>query len=344
MKVLIVNNAAPFVWGGAEELAENLKINLQLSGHRAEILKIPFAWSPSSRIPDQVQLVRNLELSNVDKVIALKFPAYLIRHPEKTLWLLHQYRQAYDLFDAGHSDIPRNAWGDDLRTFIHNSDQLALSEMKKIYCNSEVTQARLRHYNHAQAEVLYPPVNDPTLFTGGPNRGYIFAGGRVNAAKRQGLLVRALAKTKTAKLVIAGPPDSEEDALILRTLVEDLGVSDRVSLDLRFLSRTEYADYVNNSAAVAYIPFDEDSLGYVSMEASLAAKPVITSTDSGGILRLVKDGVNGWVSEPDAGSLADTLEEALRAPVRAADLGVQGRTILGELDLTWAKVISKLLA
>ena len=28
MKVLIVNNMAPFIWGGAEELASHLKKNL----------------------------------------------------------------------------------------------------------------------------------------------------------------------------------------------------------------------------------------------------------------------------------------------------------------------------
>ena len=94
MKVLIVNNMAPFLWGGAEELADNLKKNLILSGHEAEILRIPFRWEPASGIPSQMAMVHNLELTNVDHVIALKFPAYLIRHPRKTLWLLHQYRQA----------------------------------------------------------------------------------------------------------------------------------------------------------------------------------------------------------------------------------------------------------
>jgi len=98
MKVLVVNNMAPFLWGGAEELAANLRKHLILAGHESEILRIPFQWEPSTKIPSQMLMARALELMNVDHVIALKFPAYLIQHPRKTLWLVHQYRQAYDLF------------------------------------------------------------------------------------------------------------------------------------------------------------------------------------------------------------------------------------------------------
>ena len=47
MKVLIVNNMAPFVWGGAEELAANQEKQLVLAGHEAEVLRIPFQWNPA---------------------------------------------------------------------------------------------------------------------------------------------------------------------------------------------------------------------------------------------------------------------------------------------------------
>lgn len=90
MKVLVVNNTAPFVWEGAEELATHLQESLIASGHEAEVLRIPFRWEPTSRIPSQMLMVRALEMYNVDRVIALKFPAYLIRHPHKTPRLLHQ--------------------------------------------------------------------------------------------------------------------------------------------------------------------------------------------------------------------------------------------------------------
>ena len=107
MKVLVVNNMAPFVRGGAEALAEHLVKHLEIAGHQAELLRVPFQWEPATRIPSQMLMARAFELWNVDHVIALKFPAYLIQHPSKTIWLVHQYRQAYDLYDAGHGKIGR---------------------------------------------------------------------------------------------------------------------------------------------------------------------------------------------------------------------------------------------
>jgi glycosyltransferase involved in cell wall biosynthesis len=344
MKVLIVNNMAPFVWGGAEELAVHLQKNLVIAGHEAEILRIPFQWEPASRIPSQMLMVRALELWNVDHVIALKFPAYLIRHPKKTLWLLHQYRQAYDLFDAGQTNLPPGAAGLELKTLIRQADQESFAESRHIFTISEVTRQRLLKYNGFDAEVLIPPVNDPELFPGGEPGDYIFAGGRVNGMKRQHLLLEALAQAdKRVKLVIAGPPDSPEDAACLRAALEKFGIADRVRLDLRFLPRDVYADYMNSAAAVAYLPYDEDSLGYVAMEAATAAKALITTADSGGILGLVKHGDTGWVADPSATGLARAMEAVFQNAGRTKMYGHSARALLKSMKINWPDTVEALL-
>jgi glycosyltransferase involved in cell wall biosynthesis len=344
MKVLIVNNMAPFIWGGAEELAVHLQKNLIIAGHEAEILRIPFQWEPASRIPSQMLMVRAFELWNVDHVIALKFPAYLIRHPKKTLWLLHQYRQAYDLFDAGQTNLPQGQAGNDLRLLIKNADNESFRESRNIFTNSEVTRQRLSKYNGFDAEVVLPPINDPELFIGGKTGDYIFAGGRVNGMKRQHLLLEALCKTsKNVKLVIAGPPDTPADGEKLKETVARLGLSNRVKLDLRFLPRETYADYVNGAAAVAYLPFDEDSLGYVTMEAATAGKALITTTDSGGVLGLVKPGETGWVAEPDPSSLADAMNEVWRDLARTKMYGMAAKELWLNFGINWPKTVETLL-
>jgi glycosyltransferase involved in cell wall biosynthesis len=344
MKVLIVNNMAPFVWGGAEELAVHLQKNLVIAGHEAEILRIPFQWEPASRIPSQMLMVRALELRNVDHVIALKFPAYLIRHPKKTLWLLHQYRQAYDLFDAGQTNLPPGAAGLELKTLIRQADQESFAESRHIFTISEVTRQRLLKYNGFDAEVLIPPVNDPELFPGGEPGDYIFAGGRVNGMKRQHLLLEALAQAdKRVKLVIAGPPDSPEDAACLRAALEKFGIADRVRLDLRFLPRDVYADYINSAAAVAYLPYDEDALSYVAMEAATAAKALITTADSGGILGLVKHGDTGWVADPSATGLARAMEAVFQNAGRTKRYGHSARALLKSMKINWPDTVEALL-
>lgn len=344
MKVLIVNNMAPFVWGGAEELAVHLKRNLIIAGHEAEILRIPFQWEPVEAIPSQMLMVRGFELWNVDHVIALKFPAYLIKHHKKTLWLLHQYRQAYDLFDAGQTNLPPGSKGQELRNLITNADNQAFSEFKNIFTNSEITKNRLLKYNNFNSEILLPPVNDSELFSGGEFGNYIFAGGRVNGMKRQHLLIEALAKANTnVKLIIGGPPDTQDDAIRLQNLVEQLNLHDRVRLDLRFLPREAYAKYINNAAAVAYLPFDEDSLGYVAMEAATAGKPLITTTDSGGILGLVKHLSTGWLADPQADSLTQAINSVFHDKSTSKAYGENAKKLWEGLNINWQKTIEKLL-
>lgn len=345
MKVLIVNNMAPFLWGGAEELAANLCKQLIAAGHQAEILRIPFQWEPATRIPSQMLMARAFEIWNVDHVIALKFPAYLVRHPRKTLWLLHQYRQAYDLLSAGHSNLPATPEGQAIREAIVTADNMCFSECRRIFTNSEVTRRRAAQYNDIQAEVLIPPVNDPELFRGEDSEGYIFAGGRINSAKRQHLLVEAMARApRHCRLIVAGPPDGPEDAALLSGLVERLDLSDRVTLDLRFLSRAEYARYVNRASAVAYLPFDEDSFDYVAMEAAIAGKPIISAVDSGGVLGLVKDGATGLVAEPNAGSLAEQIARVLADAALARRLGRAAREFLLAMKIDWPSTLEKLVA
>lgn len=344
MKVLIVNNMVPFVWGGAEELAVHLQKNLIAAGYRAETLRIPFQWDPAACIPSQMLMVRAFELYNVDRVIALKFPAYLIRHPHKTLWLLHQYRQAYDLYEAGYTNLLPQEGGEAIRGIIQKSDAEAFRECRRIFTNSKVTQERLFRYNRFDAPVLLPPLNDPELFAGGESAGYIFAGGRVCNMKRQYLLIQAMNFTPSqVKLVIAGPPDRPEDGLQLRQLVDSLGLADRVKLDLRFLPRLELAKYVNEALACAYLPYDEDSLGYVSMEAAAAGKALITTHDSGGVLGLARHRETGWVSAPNPEALADILTQAAANPELTRRVGLAARELWLSMEVNWQNTIERLL-
>ena len=66
------------------------------------------------------------------------------------------------------------------------------------------------------------------------------------------------------------------------------------------LSDQEMIDHLARCRAVVFPPFNED-YGFVTVEAFMCGKPVITCTDSGGPSELVRDGENGYVTDPDAG-------------------------------------------
>lgn len=302
------------------------------------------AGTPPERLIDEMLIARRIRLDHIDRVIALKFPAYLVPWHDKTLWLLHQYRQAYDLLDAGQSNIPVDAQGARIVGAIRAADNLAFSESRQIFTNAPTTGRRLLQYNGFSSTVLRPPLNDPELFTGGEADGYILATGRVNGAKRQHLLIQALKFAPGVRLVIAGPPDSAVDAEQLRELAASEGVQHRVILELRFLARNELAKLVNHSLAVAYLPFDEDSLGYCTMEAFQAAKPVITTKDAGGVLDIVRDDETGRVVEPEVEALASAMAALAGNPRYAARLGLAGRAAMDHEQLNWPSTIEKLLS
>jgi glycosyltransferase involved in cell wall biosynthesis len=344
VKVAVLTNRVPFVHGGAEELCEHLVRNLHRAGVDAEAFRLPFTWEPAERLVEEMLIARSLRLEGVDRVIALKFPAYLVPHPNKVVWLVHQYRQAYDLWDADASNIPRTARGRYLRRCIGTADRLAMCEARHVFTISPTVSRRLRHYNGVGSVVLPTPLNDPELFTGGVSHGYIFAGGRINAGKRQALLLDALCYAPGIRLVIAGPADSPSDAARLEERMRRHGLSDRVTMQTHFLPRRELAELVNHAQAVAYLPFDEDDAGYVTMEAFAAGKPVITASDSGGVLELVRHGQTGWVAQPTPPALAAALLEAAADPRRAAAMGENARQAWRALGLTWPATIARLLA
>jgi glycosyltransferase involved in cell wall biosynthesis len=342
MRILVLSNRVPFSHGGAEELAIHLARNLRLAGHDAEEMRIPFSWEPHERLIDEVAIGRSLRIANADLVIALKFPAYLAPHKNKTIWLLHQVRQVYDLFEAGDTLIPRTQRGDHIRAMIKAADEMAFAEAKSLFALPN-TANRLKKYHGISAEVLIPPLNDPELFQGGEPSRYLFAGGRVGAAKRQDLLIEALKFAPNVQLVIAGSPASPDAKEHLAAVAEKHGVSDRVKLDVRTLSRHEIAALVNHSIASLYIPVDEDNVGYVTLEAFQASKPVVAATDSGSLLDVVRDGETGLVCQPTAPAIGEAMSRLFENPSQASAMGCRARQLLAELHLTWPKTIERLV-
>jgi glycosyltransferase involved in cell wall biosynthesis len=345
MKVLVLNNMVPFLRGGAEALAEEIVRRLNVThGIQAELVRIPFKWEPAERLIDEMLICRSLRLYNTDLMIGLKFPAYLVPHHHKRIWLLHQYRQAYDLWDAGQSNIPNTPRGRIIRQAVIEADNCCMPDCEKIFATRLVAN-RLLHYNRFDSEIMMAPLNDPELFAGGNHGSYVFCGGRINAGKRQHLLVEAMRFTRSKmKLVVAGPADTPADAARLQESVERYNLKDRVHLDLGFLPRERIAKYVNEALACAYLPIDEDSVGYVTMEAFSAAKAVLTVSDSGGLLDIVHDGDTGLIVQPDPESLAAAIDRLANNRNLTIEMGKEGRERWNEMNVTWPATIERLLA
>jgi len=347
VRILITTVKVPFVSGGAEVLASQLKHNLIVAGHEAELVEIPFKWYPPECILDQMLACRLLDLSEscyvgVDRVIGLKFPAYLIPHPNKILWILHQHRQAYELWAAG--DLYQQPNGSLVREAIVQADRKLLADARSIFTIAENVSQRLQKYCGISSTPLYNPPLGAEHYFCGDDRGYLFFPSRLNpGSKRQGLVLQALARTKEpVRILFAGAPEVPAMAVELQKLTELLGLRERVEW-LGNVSEEEKRNLYAHARGVVFTPYDED-YGYVTLEAMLAAKPVVTCSDSGGALEFVRQRETGLVAAPEPVKLAEALDELWQNPATSKEWGEAGRARYDSLGISWTNVIERLLA
>jgi len=347
MKIIIASSFTPFAQGGATVIVDSLADAIRAQGHRVEVLALPFHPQPEALL-EQMLSFRLIDLSqHGDQLIALRPPSYLLRHPNKVVWFIHHHRGAYDLWGTRYQDIPNSPEGLRIRDSIIHADNVALREAKRLYCNSQVMADRLRRFNGLEAEVLYPPLAQPERYYQDGQGDYILCVSRLVHHKRQWLAIDALRHTQTpVRLVLVGQPDPEGDSYArqLAAMSQEGGLGGRVRITSNWIPESEKVELFAQCLAVIYMPVDEDSYGYPTLEALQAGKPVITCSDSGGTRELIVDGETGLVTAPDPEAIAQAMDRLYQDRAGAARMGEAGRQRIAELGIGWDKVLRSLLA
>jgi glycosyltransferase involved in cell wall biosynthesis len=340
--VLICYPQVPFVKGGTELLVEGLRAELARRDYDVEVVSIPFRWFPKREIIRNCMAWRLLDLTQfegrkVDFVICTKFPSYLVEHPHKITYLVHQFRQAYDMHGSKYGTFNNTPQDNGIREMIVEMDNRFLPQSKVIFTISKNVSKRLRHYNNLESEVLNPPPRLEGRFSAGPYGDYLLYVGRLNRTKRVDLLIRSLADAnRKVECRIVG---SGEEKQALERLAAGLGLEDRV----RFLGYADDEDLLQLYAGcfgVYYAPHDED-YGLATVEAFSARRPVITTVDSGGVLEFVEDGITGCVAKVEPTSIASKIDNLFFNRELCKRLGEGGHERVKEIR--WEKVAEKLL-
>ena len=341
-RVIVCDVQVPFVRGGAEILVRELVRHLDAAGYPVDLVSLPFKWYPKPEILAHAAAWRLLDLSEsngqpVDLVVATKFPSYFARHPNKVTWLVHQYRAAYELCGTRYGEFEHVETDVGLRDHLIRLDTRMLNESRRVFTIARNVSRRLRKYNGIEAEALYPPPKLAGALKAGPYGDYVLSVGRLESIKRVDLAIRALARVPPPlRLVVVGHGSHHAD--LVRT-AEEANVGDRVVF-AGAVTDDELVELYAGALAVVFVPYDED-YGYVTLEAFLARKPVITAADSGGTLEFVEDGVNGLVLAPDPDALAGAFADLAGRKARAASLGEAG--FARARTVTWEGVIEKLV-
>ncbi len=333
MRVAVLRPQVAFSRGGVEIFTDDLAAELRRRGHDAELVTVPFKWYPGERVLTQAFVWRLLDLEEadgrrIDLVIATKFPSYVVRHPNKVVWLVHQFRQAYELDRTMLGQFGEAPEERSIRRKVQQLDRVALGEARKVFATSRNVADRLERSTGIAAEVMPHPPQE-LAYRCDEYGDFVLSVGRLDRAKRIDLLLEA-AKLSGTPVVVAGDgPD--------RARLESLADG-----PVRFAGRVsgeELAELYGRCLAVFYAPVDED-FGMVPYEAFLAEKPVVTTTDAGGPLEVVADRVTGLVCEPRAEALAGAFASLTRE--EAATWGRAGRELARRVS--WDATIDRLLA
>src|SRR6266550_7540810 len=342
--ILICTTQVPFTTGGAEAHVEGLRRALIEAGYNAEIVALPFKWYPPAEIMPSALAWRLLDLSEangkpVDLVIGMKFPAYLVAHERKVLWIMHQYRTAYNLWDTPFDDLSSYPDGAQVRQWIQSADNRLIPQARKVFANSKTVADRLLSYNKIESQPLYHPTPRADSLQRGAQGNYVFYPSRLEPQKRQELLIEAAQYLRTpVKIVLAG---GSRDPKHYESLIKKYDVKDRVCLR-GFVPEAEMIELYANALGVCYLPFDED-YGYVTLEGMLSAKPVVVAGDGGGATEFIEHNSEGLIVEPEPRAIAESLDSLYADRAQAQAMGERGREKIEAMNLSWDHVVKSLI-
>ena len=346
--IAICHVQVPFIMCGAEVLVDELAAKLKARGHNVSVIQIPFKWYPHEKIVENAMLWRMIDIDvseaigkPIDLVICTKFPAYLVKHPNKVLWLFHQYREAYELDETNFSNFTTDEQKR-IKQIIHDLDNRFIPEAKKVHTISKNVSDRLLKYNKIKSTPIYPGMKNDSDYYCGEFKDYVLFVSRITAIKRPEILLKAIkhVKSKDLKFVFVGK-DEANYLEVLKKIVKEEGIEDRVEFKTNYIPEQELLDLYANALCVTFTPFDED-YGYITLEAFASSKPVITTADAGGPLEFVKDKKNGYVLDSkDYKGIAKAIDALAADRKMARKMGEHGKKTIA--DVTWDNALNQLL-
>ncbi|MCU1453441.1 MAG: putative glycosyltransferase [Acidimicrobiales bacterium] len=381
MKVAIVApSPVPFTRGGAERAVAGLQraINEQ-TPHDCEVVKLPVDESTLPGIVAGYEAFSRLDVSHFDRIVSVKYPAWIVGHDDHTVLMFHPLRGLYDTYHLFGLPTRADHVAAELQALRHvmqrRSDRAVLPELFGLFADAlaelgphhpdftfpgplareivhwldaiALAPAQVRRHLALSRTVAsrpgyFPPGVSP-MVTYLPSD---LPPGREGEARHLFTASR-LDGPKRLDLLIEAyrRVPGHLPLLIAGTGPEEprlrtLAAGDeRVQL-LGFVPDGALLDLYADALAVPFVPLDED-LGLVTLEAFGCATPVVTCRDSGGPTELVVDGVTGLLAEPTPESLGKALTRLVRDPALARQLGRAGNR--RGAKVTWLDAVRTIL-
>ena len=278
----------------------------------------------------------------IDQVISLRYPAYAVRHPRHVCWLLHTMREYYDLWPAfrGRAVLEEPSQGRTRRRVVHAADRrlLSSSRLARLCVISSAVQRRLARRPAARLGGAAPAAPCAGYRCDGYSDEFLrrLATDAAEASRPRHPRPGGARRQRMPDRHCRHRPSRTRRCARWRVRV---GVNDRV----RFLGRLDEEELVAAFArcrAVVFTPKDED-YGFVTAEAFASGKAVVTCTDAGGPTDLVRDGQEGFVTDPTPTAIAAAMRRLIDEPALCQVMGDRARAAAA--GLTWPHVVERLV-
>ncbi|UUZ83051.1 glycosyltransferase family 4 protein [Paenibacillus sp. P26] len=220
------------ITGGFEVVVNRMKQELELSGHRVEIVYVDETISTTNEIPCSIDgnmfnqnpdffkyinsywKYMKLDLNKFDAVISTQPPSFAIDHPKHIALFYHHMKVFYDLSSLIQEVGLNKPYHRKAVEVIREIDTLALSKVSTILAGSKTIQKRINYYNNLtnNIDVIYAGI-DPDIFNYDGPLNYIdpIVVGRHEFPKRPELFVKAMKFLPKLKGRIVGEGGRTDD-------------------------------------------------------------------------------------------------------------------------------------
>lgn len=375
---VVAPSPIPFCLGGAENLWTSLVAELnKMPGIQADLIKLPALENTSWAILKSYQAFSQLRLDHFDTVLVTKYPAWMIKHPNKVLYLQHKLRGLYDTWpESLLEEWPDTSIFDPLKKVLalpasrQNLYQLweVIEELEGIAFNYPDEWFALPSYFIKSCvswlDDLALNSNEVKRYatlsqTVAQRKNYFPKDVNVHVIPHPSGLPVAVPQLGVAIFTASRHDASKRlDLLIKAYRLTNVKVPLRIAGEgpqtadlkilaegdnrIQFLGRIDSKQLEIEYAKALFVPFipEQEDLGLITIEALQNQKPVMTTIDSGGAAEIVQNQVTGWICSPTPEDLASVMTEACLQPEKTKALGQNGPKSIAHIN--WLNVIHTL--
>lgn len=366
----VLGGAEKLWWGLERYINEHTE-------HVADVIKLPSREQDLFGLAAGYRAFGRLDLSGFDIIVSGKYPAWGARHECHCVYLQHKLRGLYDSYpgaidipaqlrrlpaisallaladrvELGTADVGdlldqiilleldedpkvRAAGcipGPLARRMVHVIDNSLLSpqHIARYAAISREVAGRVAYFApQVTVKVLHPPTSVPVRR--GDRFDYLFTASRLDGPKRIELLIDAMRHSKTELVLKIAGGGPLMDALRARA------EGDARIQFLGHVSENELIELYADCLAVLFVPFKED-YGLITLEAMLAGKAVLTTSDAGGPGELVNHQSTGLIVPAEAPAIARAIDSLDQDRERTVGFGKAG--LAAAQRVTWQPVI-----